>query len=138
SGPASLSETNHTCNHARNYPNTTCFDSQSPGTACAQTATASAGTGNRDANLCAAYFLVRDSSDAINAELQDGSVESPSHIEARHYAFAFTSAHAISVEFAGCLRSGENPARRGRAWHHSRCSVSATAACHGWHAFVRS
>ena len=28
-----------------------------------------AGTGSRDANLCAAYFLVRDSSDAVNAEL---------------------------------------------------------------------
>ena len=133
---ACLSSTNHTCNHARNYSNTTCSDSQSPGTACAQTATASAGTCSRDANLCAAYFLVRDSSDAVNAELQDGSVESPSHIEARHDAFAFTSARAISVEFAGCLRSRENPARRGRVRHHSRGSVSATAACHGRHAFV--
>src|SRR6184192_3749639 len=38
-------------------------DSQSPGTPCAQTATttASACTCSRDANLCAAYFLVRDS-----------------------------------------------------------------------------
>jgi hypothetical protein len=52
---------------------------------------------------CPAYFLIRDSSDTVNAELQDGSVESSSHIEARHDAFAFTSARAISVEFAGCL-----------------------------------
>ena len=64
------------------------------------------------------------------------SVESPSDIKARHDAFAFTSARAISVEFAGCLRSRENPARRGRARHHSRGSVSAAAACHGRHAFV--
>src|SRR5262249_37188762 len=138
SRPASFSSTNHTCNHDRNYTNTTCSDSQSPGTACTQTATASAGTCNRDANLCAAYFLVRDNSDAVNPELQDGSVEGPSHIEARHDAFTFTSARAISFEFASCLRSRENPACRRRAWHHSCRSVPATAACYEWHAFVCS
>src|SRR5207248_6284502 len=135
-----LPSTNQTCNHTRNYPTTTCSDSESPGTACAQTATAtattSAGTCSRDANFCAAYFLVRDSSDAVNAELQDGSVESASHIQACHDAFAFTAARAISVEFAGCLRSGEDSACRRCARHPSRGSVPATAACHGRHAFV--
>jgi hypothetical protein len=66
------------------------------------------------------------------------SVEGSSDIEACYDAFSLTSARAISVEFAGCLRSRENSSRRGRARHHSRGSVPATAACHGRHAFVCS
>ena len=86
-----------------------------------------ASTRCNDANIGAAYLLVRDLSDAADAELQNGKPECAAHIQGRHDAFGPLSATAACNEFASQLRDRKDSASWKRPWHNSDVSVPTAA-----------